>query len=67
MKCPYMKKVVHKCYDFSINSIIHSEDIPEFCDCIKTECPFYYTTEYRPTKYILRIKEKCRKVENELL
>lgn len=39
-----------------------AEDITEFGDCVKTECPFYYTIEYAPARMIT---ERCRKAESE--
>ena len=58
MKCPYQTRVVHK----PEYNGYYAEDITEFGDCVKTECPFYYTTEYRPAR---KITEHCRKAESE--
>lgn len=50
MKCPYQVKTIHK-REYPNND----EDITEFCECIKTECPFYF---------VIR-KEHCRRAEKE--
>lgn len=62
MKCPYQKKVIHKPV-ITENGIKASEDIAEFCECLKAECPFYYATEYKPARHII---EHCRRVESEV-
>ena len=62
MKCPYQTKVIHK-PEYTEGYIkSFAEDITEFCECVKSECPFYYTTEYTLTRYV---KEHCRKAESE--
>lgn len=62
MKCPYQTTVIHK-PELIDGYIIHfAEDITEFSECLKKECPFYYTTEYKPAR---EITEHCRKAESE--
>ena len=53
MKCPYQTKVIHK--------TVPVEDITAFCECVKSECPFYYTTYYAT-----EITEHCRRAEREI-
>lgn len=63
MKCPYQTKVIHQSEYTDGNYVIHhAQDITEFSDCIKSQCPFYYTTEYKP---IRKITEHCRRAESE--
>ena len=63
MKCPYQIKVIHKT-EYTEGYVKHfDEDITEFCECVKRECPFYYTTEYKPAR---KITEHCRKAESEV-
>ena len=67
MKCPYQTKVIHK-PEYTEGCVDHfAEDITNFCECIKSECPFYYMTDYyesdyKPTK---QIAEHCRRAESE--
>ena len=62
MKCPYQTRVIHK-PEYTKGYVRHyAEDITEFGDCVKTECPFYYTTEYKLAR---KITEHCRKAESE--
>jgi len=61
MRCPYQTKVIHKYTGAYVKNL--AEDITEFCECIKSECPFYYTTEYKPARIIT---EYCRKAEKEV-
>ena len=63
MKCPYQTKVIHKPKYTDGYVKKFAEDITEFCECVKSECPFYYTTEYKPTRHIM---EHCRKAESEV-
>lgn len=60
MKCPYQTKVIHK-IEYTEGYV--NEDITEFCECIKSECPFYYTSEYKPAR---QITEHCRRAEREV-
>lgn len=61
MKCPYQTKVIHKEYtEEDVKNF--TEDITTFCECVKSECPFYYTTEYKPAR---KITEHCRRAESE--
>lgn len=46
MKCPYRTKVIHKPENTDGYGQNFAEDITEFMECIKSECPFYYTTMY---------------------
>ena len=63
MKCPYQIKVIHKT-EYTERYVKHfAEDIERFCECVKRECPFYYTTEYKPAR---KITEHCRKAESEV-
>ena len=62
MKCPYQTKVIHK-PAITEEGIRSSEDITEFCECLKSECPFYYTSEYKPARHIT---EHCRRAEREV-
>lgn len=62
MKCPYQTRVIHKPEYSAGYSTHYAEDITEFGDCVKTECPFYYTIEYSVSR---KITEHCRKAESE--
>ena len=63
MKCPYQTKVIHK-PEYTEGYVRNfAEDITAFCECIKSECPFYYTTEYKPERHV---KEHCRRAESEV-
>lgn len=62
MKCPYQTRVIHK-PEYTEGYVKNfAEDITEFGDCLRTECPFYYTTEYKPAQ---KITPHCRKTESE--
>ena len=66
MKCPYQKKVIHipEAY-LDMKTALYAEDITQFCDCLESECPFYYITEkHKPSDTL--IKEHCRRVESEV-
>ena len=59
MKCPYQIKVIHKPEDIEWCGKKFAEDITKFCECVKSECPFYYTTwEHEKV-------EHCRRAESE--
>lgn len=63
MKCPYQTIISHKS-EYTEGYVKHfTEDIIVFYECVKNECPFYYTTEYKPARQIL---EHCRKAESEV-
>lgn len=62
MKCPYQTRVVHRPEHTEGYVRYCAEDITEFGDCVKTECPFYHTTEYKPAR---KITEHCRRAESE--
>ncbi len=57
MKCPYLKKVIHKSEVYDMESVRTTHYV-EFCDCIKSECPFYW---------VRRTVERCRKAESEVV
>lgn len=58
MKCPYQIKTIYK-PEYTEGYIKHfAEDITEFCECLKNECPLYYTTGGK-------IVEHCRRAESE--
>lgn len=59
MKCPYQTKVIHKPEDTDGYMKSFAEDITEFCECVKTECPFYYASSHAKI-------EHCRKAESEV-
>lgn len=62
MKCPYQSRLIHK-PEYTEGYIKNfAEEITEFCECIKSECPFYYTTEYTPARHIT---EHCHRAESE--
>lgn len=59
MKCPYQTRIIHKT-EYTDGYIKHfAEDITKFCECIKSECPFYSTVIADKTI------ERCRKSESE--
>lgn len=64
MKCPYQTKTIHIPETKNITGITeqYAQDITSFCDCLKNECPFYYTTEYKPARII---KEHCKRGNKE--
>ena len=43
MKCPYQTKTIHIPETKNITGITeqYAQDITSFCDCLKSECPFY--------------------------
>lgn len=61
MKCPYQTITTHKpeCTDGYVNQF--AQDIVEFGNCLKGECPFYYTS----MDWQLNIWEHCHKAESE--
>lgn len=61
MKCPYQTKVIHKPKYEKTYTTVPAEDITVFCECIKSECPFYYTTYYAT-----EVTEHCRRAESEV-
>lgn len=64
MKCPYQTKVIHKpeCIEGCVRRF--AEDKTEFCECMKEECPFYYTIDKRRPSYH-KVIEHCRRAESE--
>lgn len=59
MKCPYQTKVIHK-PEYTDGYVKHfAEDMTVFCECVKSECPFYYTSG------TYKAVEHCRKAESE--
>lgn len=56
MRCPYQLRVIHQPgYDKGYERQF-AEDITEFGECIKNECPFYYMEKGA---------EKCYRVKAE--
>ena len=49
MKCPYLIKIIHK----------FNKNITEFGECLKSECPCYYTTLEHEENV-----EHCRRIES---
>lgn len=67
MKCPYLKKVIHKPQVYDGYEILnYQEDISEMCDCLQKECPFYYITEEHKPSYN-KLKEHCQRAESEVV
>ncbi len=60
MRCPYQTKVIHKPEYTDRNIQYFATDVTKFCECLESECPFYYTTEYKPAR---KITEHCRRAE----
>lgn len=56
MKCPYQTKIVHIPEDTEGYIKRYEEYVTEFCNCIQSECPFYYIIHY---------KSRCRRAERE--
>ena len=62
MKCPYQTTVIHQS-EYTEGYVTHfARDITEFSDCMKSECPFYYTIKNNITGKTI---EHCRRAENE--
>ena len=59
MKCPYQTKVIHKPEYIEGDFKYIAEDITKFGECVKSECPFYYTS------WEHKIVERCRRAESE--
>ena len=58
MKCPYQTITTHK-PEYTDGYVKHfAKDTVEFGDCIKNECPFYYTT------WVHKKVEHCSKAES---
>lgn len=65
MKCPYQKKVTYRPPHIDNDGFFmleYAEDITEFGECLRSECPFYQRIEYKQAK---RIIETCRRAESE--
>lgn len=61
MKCPYQTKVIHRT-EYTEGYVTHfAEDITRFGECLKSECPFYYTKVYNERNKT----EHCRRAESE--
>ena len=56
MKCPYQTKVIHKPEYTERYVTYFAQDITVFCECVKSKCPFYYTSWNQ---------EHCSKAESE--
>lgn len=62
MKCPYQTKVIHRT-EYTEGYVTHfAEDITHFGECLKSECPFYYTKKYNERN----TTEHCHKAEREV-
>jgi len=59
MKCPYQTTTIHKPEYVSGERKHFAEDVVIFGDCVKDDCPFYYTGWANGTV------EHCRKAESE--
>ena len=59
MKCPYQTQTIHipEYTDGDVKKF--AKDITEFCECVKSECPFYYTSWEHKTV------DHCRRTEKE--
>ena len=57
MKCPYQTKVIHKPEHIVGYTKSFAEDITKFCECVKSECPFYYTT-YGTVEHCIRAESE---------
>lgn len=66
MKCPYQTKVIHKSEYIEGYAKNFAEDITEFGECVKIECPFYYTSCVYYTLWQYQIVEHCLKAEREI-
>lgn len=65
MKCPYQTRLIHKPERTKGYEKYFAEDITEFCECLKEQCPFYYVTRlYSETP--IEQKEVCRRAESEV-
>ena len=62
MKCPYQTITRHIPECEIGTAKIYAQDITEFGECWKNDCPFYYTTEYNPSR---KIYEHCRRTEQK--
>jgi hypothetical protein len=58
MRCPYQTRMTHKLKGARGYGVEFVEDITEFGECVKSECPFYYMKGY--------ITEHCRRAESEV-
>lgn len=62
MKCPYQTIITHKPERTMGYGVEFAKDITEFGECVKRECPFYYTKEYNERN----TTEHCHKAEREV-
>lgn len=60
MKCPYQTKTIHIPETKNITGITeqYAQDITSFCDCLKSECPFYIS-------FLHGEVEMCKRVNKE--
>ena len=59
MICPYQTRIIHK-PEYTEGCVKYfAEDITRFCECAKSECPFYYISWEHKTV------EHCRRAESE--
>lgn len=62
MKCPYQTRITHKPERTRASGVEFAEDITQFGECLKNECPFYYTKKYNERN----TTEHCHKAESEV-
>ncbi len=61
MRCPYQTITTHKPEYTDRDGEHCAKDIVEFGNCLKSECPFYYTS----LDWELNSWEHCRRTEGE--
>lgn len=61
MKCPYQTKVIH----IPEYPDGYAQDVTQFCECVKSECPFYYTSWPAYSTTAATVEEHCRRAERE--
>jgi hypothetical protein len=61
MKCPYQTVIIHAPETFDH----YARESVTFSDCVKNECPFYYTKEHYKQDIMTHITEHCRRAESE--
>lgn len=59
MKCPYQTETIHK-PEYTEGYVTYfARDVTKFYECVKSECPFYYTSQG------LETVEHCHRAESE--
>lgn len=53
-------EAIKHCEEVMVENLEKTKD--RIGECAKRECPFYYTTEYKPAR---EITEHCHKAESE--